>query len=173
MLESDKFHWVGSIETFGGHVVNVLDIKPEMIHFDDIIQSLSLICRYNGHVPHFYSVGEHSVRVAGWLMGNDASPKMCLTGLLHDAAEAYVGDMVRPLKRTQEIGGAHQQLEERVTEVIMQKFGGLYPYPDIVHEADEKIYRWEVANIRTGDKKGWTPEETRDKFMSTYNYLAK
>lgn len=169
----DKFHWVGTIETVSGLAANVLDLEPDMINFHDISRSLSHLCRYNGHVPTFYSVAEHSVRVSWWIRREGGSLEEQLTGLMHDAAEAYVGDMVRPLKRHPLIGEQHQILEDRVTQVISKKFGLIYPYPEIVHEADKAMYYWEVENVRTGGQHGWIPNTAREAFTSRYHHLME
>lgn len=168
----DKFFWVGSIETTSGIAANVLDMQPDMISLDDIATSLSNICRYNGHVPSFFSVAEHSYNVALWLIGNGHSKQVALTGLLHDAAEAYVGDMVRPLKRHPDFGAVHQQVEAQVSAVVHQVLGGVYPHPEIVHEADRIAYDWEVAHIRSGRRTGWNPPFAKAKFLEAYRMLT-
>ena len=169
--EVDKFHWVGTIETYTGTAVDVVNLKADMVNITDIVRSLSNICRYNGHIPSFYSVAEHSVRCAWWVRINGGSILQQRAALLHDAAEAYVGDMVRPLKR-HAVGKAHQELEDAVSTVIAEKFGIPYPLPDICHDADRETYYWEVANIRTGKRKGWPPAESYTSFMSRFNFLG-
>lgn len=173
ILPADKFHWVGTIETFTGRAVNVIDMQPSMVDIADIAQSLSLICRYNGHIPTFYSVAEHSVRVARWLQNDGNDPLVCLTGLLHDASEAYVGDMVRPLKRAAGIGKEHQKVEDQVSQAIYIRLGGIYPHPHEVHKADEAVYRWEVENIRNGNAKGWSPKRAKMEFLELFNKMNK
>lgn len=166
----DKFEWVGAIETASGKEFNILDPGTQMFDIQDIATSLSHICRYNGHLPHFYSVAEHSVRVAWWLRVQGEDPATQLTGLLHDAAEAYVGDMVRPLKRTSEVGLAYQQIEEKVLEMLHSVYGGIYPHPPIVKAADRAIYDWELEHIRTGQSVGMSPKVARDAFLKRYYY---
>lgn len=80
--------------TFTGRQFFPLDPRPEDICIEDIAHSLANICRFGGHCREFYSVAQHSVHVS-FLVPQIFS----LVGLMHDAAEAYVGDMVRPLKR--------------------------------------------------------------------------
>ncbi len=82
------------IETQTGRYVDVRRPCAEDIDVRDIAHALSLQCRFNGHVREFYSVAEHCLRVA------DHLPKpLRVHGLLHDAAEAYLGDIVTPVKR--------------------------------------------------------------------------
>ena len=85
--------------TFSGKRFYPLDPQPEDVHLQDIIHALSNICRFNGHTNRFYSVGEHSLNVAWLLEKRGADPKTVLYGLLHDAAEAYICDIPRPLKK--------------------------------------------------------------------------
>jgi hypothetical protein len=167
----NKFDWVGAIETASGKEFNILNPDAQMFDFQDIATSLSNICRYNGHLPTFYSVAEHSVRVAWWLRAQGQSLDIQLTGLLHDAAEAYVGDMVRPLKRTTELGTPHQRIEENVLAVMHAVYGGIYPHPPIVKQADKAVYEWELEYIRTGKITGMPPTTARQAFMKRYEFI--
>ena len=83
-----------TVETCSGRYVDVRRPDPATIDTMDIAHALSMQCRFNGHVRDFYSVAEHCVRVA-----NHLPPALRIHGLLHDAAEAYVGDVVTPVKR--------------------------------------------------------------------------
>ena len=77
--------------------MDVAHPDPAAVNILDIAQALSMTCRYGGHCRDFYSVAEHSLLVH--LIGVTGNPKNNLALLLHDAAEAYVGDLVTPLKR--------------------------------------------------------------------------
>lgn len=170
-LPDDKWDWVGAIVTATNLTFDVIDPHPQSVSINDVSRSLSLICRYNGHLPGFYSVAEHSVRVSWWLRERGHTDEVVLTGLLHDASEAYVGDMVRPLKRHSEFGAVHQRLEARVASVVHEALGGIYPHPQPVHDADRAIYDWEVAFIRTGLESGWEPDYARQHFIVAYEEL--
>jgi uncharacterized protein len=171
-LPVDRFQWVGTIETLSGQAFNVTDPDPTTFDINDIATALSHICRYNGHVPFFYSVAEHSVRVADWLRDNGHDRTVQLTGLLHDASEAYVGDMVRPLKRLPDLGALHQQIETRVAELLHARYGGLYPHPEAIHVADRGVYDWEVINIRSGRLPGWNPVHAYMTWLDRYEELT-
>lgn len=82
------------ILTFSGERFYPFSPAPEEVKTKDIAHALANICRFNGHTRGFYSVAAHSVHVSRLV-----PPEFALEALLHDAAEAYVGDMVRPLKR--------------------------------------------------------------------------
>lgn len=170
---TDTHSWVGSIITASGIQFDVLHPQTSQIDLHDVARALSHMCRYNGHLPGFYSVAEHSVRVAEYLQNTDESPLVCLTGLLHDAAEAYIGDMVRPIKKLPEMKVFQEEIEPRVSEVLHEALGGVYPYPDAINQADKAVYEWEVANIRTGICFGKPPQEAFNDFLSRYAHLRR
>lgn len=90
----EDWHRGDWMETFTGRKFYPFDPKAEDIAMRDIAHALSMICRFNGHTKFHYSVAQHSVLVA-----QNVSKPMKLRALLHDAAEAYIGDMVRPMKK--------------------------------------------------------------------------
>lgn len=168
-IADDRWEWVGVIETYTGKAVDIFDMQPDMLDLEDIANSLAHICRYGGHVPNFYSVAEHSVHVANHIQTLGYDNQTIITGLLHDAPETYVGDMVRPLKQHPKFGQYHQQIENEIAKKIHEKFGGHYPHSQTIHEADRHIYNWEVAHIRTGKTIGLQPADAKELFLNTYN----
>lgn len=84
--------------TATGHRVFVNDPRPEDFHIEDIAHALSHICRFGGHARGFYSVAQHSLLVADILQSAGRPRHVLFAGLMHDAAEAYVGDIIRPIK---------------------------------------------------------------------------
>ncbi len=102
--------------------------KVEQIKIEDIARGLSQICRFGGQTRCFYSVAEHSVRVSEFSDRQDA-----LAGLLHDAAEAYIGDLPSPIKV--HLPG-YQELETRIWKEIAFKFSLLQKLPESVKQAD-------------------------------------
>ena len=95
MIEPTKGDW---FQTFTGKAWWPMGPRPEDVDLLDIAHGLAFQCRFNGHTRQFYSVADHCIRMAAELHHTDG-PEVALAGLLHDAAEAYLGDIVRPVKR--------------------------------------------------------------------------
>lgn len=91
LQQSNDLYW---FTTFTGKKFYPFSPRIEDIDIVDIAHSLSLICRFQGHLPEHYSVAQHSVLVS-YLVPRE----LALEGLLHDSAEAYIGDLIRPIKR--------------------------------------------------------------------------
>lgn len=88
------------LQTYQGYLISVQRPDPGMIDFIDIIRSLTKQCRFNGHCSRFYSVAEHTVR--GVELAKKLFPenrKLAKSFFLHDFTEAYVGDVIRPVKK--------------------------------------------------------------------------
>lgn len=139
------------MQTFTGRQFFPLDPQVEDIDSVDIAHALSLICRYGGHTTRFYSVAEHCVLMSMAVPAEDA-----LAALLHDAAEAYVGDMVRPLKLEMP---HYRAVEDRLLKVIGERFGVvLDPLPPAVKEADNRILVNERAALLSQPPAPWACE---------------
>ncbi len=91
----DKF----CISTYNGHIFDPTDPKPEDLCLEDVAHALSRICRANGHLRDFYSVARHSLHASYEAEQRGCGVRVQLLALLHDAAESYIGDMTRPLRR--------------------------------------------------------------------------
>lgn len=168
-MPEDKHDWVGAINTISGNPFDIVNPKVDMIRIEDIAHALALQCRYNGHVPSFYSVAEHSVRVSDWLM-EQGYPDYAFAGLMHDASEAYIGDIVRPMKQLPEFGGLYKQFEAKIEKVIGERFNvAIYPTDPIVAAADKAVYEWEVEDIRSGNVWGWSWREAMQQFLERFN----
>ena len=94
---------------------NFLAPDESIISIGMIARALSRICRFGGHTKQFYSVAQHCV-----LASHLVEPQHALAALLHDAAEAFVGDMPSPLKR---LCPEYRAIEKRVHQSIFTKFG--------------------------------------------------
>jgi hypothetical protein len=126
-----------SIKTFTGRVDPLNPVVDE-INIEDIAHALSRQCRYNGHCVGFISVARHSIWVAEQLAAQGYDKVVQLTGLLHDAAEAYLGDLVRPIKHS-DFGVEYLKIEAILEEVIAKCFGIPFPFPQEVYEADNHV----------------------------------
>lgn len=130
------------IITFSGKRFYPLDPRAEDIDIIDIAHSLSLINRFTGHTRFPYSVAQHSMQVAKMLGG-----KHGLDGLLHDASEAYVNDLARPLKR---MLPDYTAVENKILDVIDQKFN-VNTRHTLVKEADNRCLVTEAYQLCIGE----------------------
>lgn len=119
------------IQTYSGRQFWPMDPRPEEIHIEDIAHALSLACRYAGHCERFYSVAEHSVLLARYV-----APENALWALLHDATEAYLVDVPRPVKPFL-VG--YEQAEAALMDAICWRFGLPLGMPSAVKNADRRI----------------------------------
>lgn len=131
----------GWIQTFTSRKVHPLNLRPEDIDIKDIAHALSLQCRFAGHVKQFYSVAEHSIRVSHCCDKADA-----LWGLLHDASEAYLVDLPKPLKCLPEFA-AYRSAEQSAIRVICQRFGLPVEQPESVTKADATLLATEALDL--------------------------
>ena len=106
------------IYTFSGYQIDVLNPNPKHIFIEDIAHVLSLMPRFGGHTRKFYSVASHSIWVAKHLKEHK------LEGLLHDATEAYLVDIPRPIKPHLT---NYKKIEDNLMNVIFNKFGLEFP----------------------------------------------
>lgn len=113
-----KGNWM---QTIGGRAFFPLDPRPEDVDIKDIAHALSHVCRFGGHCTKFYSVADHSVRVSDAIRGAGGTVAEQFEGLMHDAAEAYVGDMVWPLKQATDVAG-YKRVERLVEATIAERF---------------------------------------------------
>lgn len=109
------------ITTYTGIHFYPLEPEADKIYIEDIAHALSLLCRGNGHVKHFFSVGQHCINCALEAMARGYSKRVCLACLLHDASEAYLSDVPRPFKKTLP---EYQQLEEHFLSIVYEKYLG-------------------------------------------------
>lgn len=109
------------ITTYGGTHFEPVNPRAEDIHITDIAHALSLLCRGNGHVKHFFSVGQHCINCAVEAVARGYSGRVCLACLLHDAGEAYMSDVTRPFKKYLP---EYKVYEEKLLSVIYEKYLG-------------------------------------------------
>ncbi|MCI7402752.1 phosphohydrolase [Pyramidobacter sp.] len=139
------------ITTYGGIHFDPLAPRPEQILAEDIAHALSLICRGNGHVRRFYSVAQHSLACSYEAEARGLSARVRLACLLHDAAEAYLSDVTRPVKT---LMPQLRAAEDRLLDVIWRKF--LDEAPDeseraLVFEIDDDMLSYEFHVLMPED----------------------
>lgn len=119
------------IQTHSGRQYFLKDPRPSDIFIDDIAHALAHQCRFAGQCAKFYSVAEHSVHVSRLVPEEHQ-----LAGLLHDATEAYLHDITRPLKQ---LLPGYEALEDAAWFTISSKFGLDFDMPAAVKEADATL----------------------------------
>lgn len=124
------------MQTFSGGQFWPMDPRVEEVRAIDIAHSLSMQCRYAGHCLQFYSVAEHSVLMTRWLHGVGESHAVQKWALLHDAAEAYLVDVPRPVKP---FLPGYKEAESAVMLAVAQRFGLSGDMPSVVKDADNRI----------------------------------
>lgn len=176
-MVADRGPW---IQTFSGRAFHYNDPRPEEVHIEDIAQALSQQCRFAGQTSRFYSVAEHSVLVSRQF----ADPELRMVGLLHDATEAYILDLPKPLK---ELLPAYEEYEDRLWKVIAAKYGLPDVIPEAVHEVDMRMLLTErpvlfrnpipwprYANVKPYDGVQihcWSPGAARIDFMHEFRQI--
>lgn len=168
-------------QTVSGVKFYPLDPRAEDIDIGDIAHGLAHQCRFAGHVRRFYSVAQHSVLVSRILPA-----ELALVGLLHDAAEAYTGDLIRPMKLAlREQTPAFDAIEQRIEFLIAEVFGLPFPWPPEVKHADNVLLaterrdllpvqrEWSLREAPLADViRPWGPREARTHFMSRFVALT-
>lgn len=165
------------IEVYSGRAFWPLDPRAHEVDVRDIAHALSLVCRFTGHVREFYSVAQHSVLVSRAVPERDA-----LWGLLHDASEAYVADVSRPVKRLPEMT-PYREAERRLMVVVCERFELPMVQPASVSEADMRILATEKRDLLRGPPwelgvepypepiEPWSPEKSEYEFLSRFRAL--
>ncbi len=170
------------IQTLSGKHFNYNDIQEDAIVIEDIATALSHICRFAGHLPEFYSVGQHSV-----LVSHLVPQEFALEALLHDAAEAYMQDIPAPLKR---LLPDYLVIEERVDAAIRKKFGLPTEQHPTVKYADLVMLASERRDFEIDDGTDWPmldgiiptdqfvinpvrPGQSYGMFMNRFNQLTE
>jgi hypothetical protein len=181
------------IQTFSGIAFWPLDPRPDEIHIEDIAHALAMQCRFTGHVRRFYSVAEHSIHVSLLCDPSDA-----LWGLLHDASEAYLVDVARPLKRLFMMD-EYRAIERNLQAAIAQRFGLSPDQPESVGRADRVMAsiegrdllptvkpqyrdmhaeRWRdwlplIGSCGLVLSQPWSPEEAEARFLARFRQLTE
>lgn len=142
----------GWIQTFTGKKFHPLEPRAADIDVQDIAHALSLMCRFNGMSRCFYGVAQHSYLVAQNCPFEDA-----LWGLLHDAPEAYLVDLPRPIKqRMREMGVTiFDDAERRIMDAVCERFGLPREEPPSVKVADNLLLVTESRDLMSPLHPDW------------------
>lgn len=135
------------ILTYTGKRFDLFEPTPDMICPHDIAQALGTIARFNGHTRDHYTVAQHSVLVASLVPKEHE-----LVALLHDATEAYIGDMVRPLKQCMP---AFCEVEARIWSAICARFDLDEELPECVKHADLVALATERRDLMPAHPESW------------------
>lgn len=133
------------VETYTGGRFHPFDPSPEAVRLEDIAAGLAHTCRFGGHCRRFYSVALHSLHVSSEL--ESAGTKLAAYGLLHDAGEAYLGDIPRPLRNAFD---GLDRAEAQIREVVWEAFGLPPPGEDewaLVRRADDRLLAYEAHEL--------------------------
>lgn len=169
------------MQTVSGKVFWPIDPRPEELDINDIAHALGMMCRYGGHCNRFYSVAEHSVLMASYAEAN-LGTEIAQIALMHDATEAYLSDVIRPVKAHL---SNYREIENRLWLCIAERFGLPHAIPDEVHHLDNCILRdemealhmpppmeWNIPNQRLGVHiTGWEPKFAGWAFLGMYQKL--
>lgn len=168
------------IQTFTGKSFFPLSPNLEDICIEDIAHALSLICRFNGHSLEFYSVAQHCILVSQY-----CSEKNKLAGLLHDASEAYICDIPRPLKHTDDFA-RYRRIESLLQSSIYYKYQLTNLDIKEVKDVDLKMLATEKRDLMAPSQKDWSwlpepypekitplsPKEAEELFLKTFFKLT-
>ena len=167
------------VVTLSGNRFSILKPDPDVVMIEDIACALARQARFNGHTRFFYSVGQHSC------LGAQVSPTrdIAVQMLFHDATEAYIGDLVSPVKA---LLPDFEIIESRIHWAISKRFNLEYPMPKVVKQIDRRLLATEVRDLITKDLKSWhigedepfdfpiipwPPEVTEARFLDMANSL--
>lgn len=165
----------------------------EQVHITDIAHHLGNTCRFGGGTNSFYSVAEHCIKVRKYLQLHDLGPRVQLAGLLHDAHEAYVGDVTSPVKKM--LGKKYRDLVGGIDLAVCEKFNvtTAQMHSELVKEADMIMLSVEAFYMMPsgGEGPAWarlpkvdeqmrrlmrpdwrSPKHAKSEFIFHYNQLA-
>jgi uncharacterized protein len=173
------------LQTVSGRWVNPFDPDPAQLDAGDIARALANQCRFGGHSRVFYSVAQHCVIVSRVVEERGGDVEDVFAALMHDAGEAYLGDMPHPLKHRSALGAAFRDAEAQLEEAIRDRFNIKSNVPEVkaVDRAllaterrafSAEIWHWpELEDVEPLDLEltAWSPDQAADEFAKRYAEL--
>ena len=152
-----------TITLASGKIFDFLDPHGSEFDIEDIAHGLAHVCRYAGQCRHFYSVAEHSILVS------ETVSEFKLEALLHDAAEAFIGDVTRPLKQ---LLPEFKRIEANVEHAIIERFRLDPAFRSVVKTADLRVLAAEQAQVMAPGTDAWAKEAGVVPADVTVRYLS-
>src|SRR5579859_6023200 len=173
------------LQTVSGRWVNPFDPDPAQIDIGDIARALANQCRFGGHCRPFYSVAQHSVHVSELVEERDGDVEDVFAALMHDAGEAYLGDMPHPIKHRSPLGAAFREAERHLERAIRERFRikaevpGLKPADRALLATERRAFSAETWHWPELDGieplaielRAWSPDEAERAFTRRYAEL--
>lgn len=151
------------MQTYGGHAFVIANPTVDQIYLEDIARALSHQCRFAGHCLKYYSVAEHSVHVCNRVQElleaeemTEVDRQYLGVALLHDASEAYLLDIPRPLKREDHMW-FYRELQDKTQQLIREKFGLSTKKLSLIRQADDELLATEAVQIMAPHPMEWAP----------------
>ena len=173
------------LQTVSGRWVNPFDPDPDQLDAGDIARALANQCRFGGHSRVFYSVAQHSVIVSRLVEERGGAAEDAFAALMHDATEAYLGDMPHPLKHRSPLGAAFRDAEARLEVALRDRFR-IKPDVPAIKPADRALlaterrafsaeaWHWpELEGVEPLDLEltAWSPDAAAEAFARRYAEL--
>jgi 5'-deoxynucleotidase YfbR-like HD superfamily hydrolase len=171
------------LQTISGRWLNPFDPDPDQIDIGDIARALSNQCRFGGHCRAFYSVAQHSVHVSELVAQRGGDVEDVFAALMHDAGEAYLGDMPHPIKHRSPLGAAFREAEKHLERAIRERFGiraevaALKPADRALLATErralsDETWHWpELDGIEPLEIRPWPPDEAERAFTQRFAEL--
>jgi 5'-deoxynucleotidase YfbR-like HD superfamily hydrolase len=173
------------LQTVSGRFVNPFDPDPAQLDPGDIARALANVCRFGGHCRPFYSVAQHSVIVSELVEARGGDVEDVFAALMHDATEAYLGDMPHPIKHRSPLGAAFREAEAALEAVLRERFSIKADVPEIKRvdrallaterrTVSGESWDWpELEGVEALDLElvAWTPDEAERAFTARFEQL--
>jgi uncharacterized protein len=174
------------LQTVSGRFVNPFDPDPAQLDINDIARALANVCRFGGHCRSFYSVAQHSVIVSELVEERGGDVEDVFAALMHDATEAYLGDMPHPIKHRSPLGAQFKKAEDQLEQVLNARFNIKAGVKEI-KRADRALlaterkalsgenWHWpELDGVEPLDLEltAWPPDKAAEAFLARFEELS-